>query len=76
MNADLQAQESCTIDITGNIIHLHLITLQKPAAADTLPIAEIQQQMILPLQDVPAATLLGYSLPYSQSLQKSPHALH
>lgn len=77
MNADLISNGSCTIDVTSSIIRIDLITLQsnekrKPERL----IAEINQQLIMPLENVLRANMLGLSTAYVKSQHKPLPIIH
>ena len=77
MSAEFFTNGSCTIDITSNIIRIDLITLQlQPQNSRKRVTIEVDQQMIMPLENVPRAKMLGLSTPYSNSQQKASNAIH
>ena len=77
VNAELISNGSCTIDVTSSIIRIDLITLQsnekrKPEQL----IAEINQQLIMPLENVLRANMLGLSTAYVKSQHKPIPIIH
>jgi len=77
MSAEFFTDGSCTIDITSNIIRIDLITLQlEPQTKGKRITVEVNQQMIMPLENVLRAKMLGLSTPCSSSQQKASNAIH